>query len=68
MADVLDQYREEVNRLGTTDDVKNYAQLRLSSVVASSNALEACLRIAANTDVAVDELDEDLDAIEEEDY
>ncbi|GJJ69736.1 hypothetical protein EMPS_02084 [Entomortierella parvispora] len=66
VADILDQYREEVNRLGTTDDVKNYAQLSLSSVVASSNALEACLRIAANTDVAVEELNEELDAVDDD--
>lgn len=52
VADVLDQYREEVNRLGTSDDVKNYAHLRLSSVIASSNALQACLRNAANTYIA----------------
>lgn len=28
MADVLDQFREEVNCLATSDDIKNYAQLR----------------------------------------
>ncbi|KAG0029827.1 hypothetical protein BGZ82_007711 [Podila clonocystis] len=68
MANVLDQYREEVNRLATSDDIKNYAQLKLSSVVASSNALEACLRIAADPEAAAEELDEEIDDMEDEDY
>ncbi|KAF9312164.1 hypothetical protein BG003_006586 [Podila horticola] len=46
MADVLDQFREEVNCLATSDDIKNYAQLR----------------------PAAEELDEELDAMEDEDY
>ncbi|KAG0339548.1 hypothetical protein BG000_001844 [Podila horticola] len=68
MADVLDQYREEVNRLATSDDIKNYAQLRLSSVITSSNTLEVCLCIVADPEAAAEELDEELDAMEDEDY
>ncbi|KAF9282497.1 hypothetical protein BGZ74_002135 [Mortierella antarctica] len=68
MANVLDQYHEEVNGLVTSDDIKNYAQLKLSSVVASSNALEVCLCITTDPKTAVEELDEELDAMEDEDY
>ncbi|KAG0046281.1 hypothetical protein BGZ83_008539 [Gryganskiella cystojenkinii] len=66
---VLNQYREEVNRLATTDDIKNYAQIMLSSVIASSNALEACLSVAADADEAYEafEVDEDEEEDEEED-
>lgn len=67
VGNVLDQYRDEVNRLATTDDIKNFAQLKLSSVVAASNALEACLYIAADPGAAAEEFNEELDAFEDED-
>ncbi|KAF9324523.1 hypothetical protein BG006_000448 [Podila minutissima] len=61
-------FMANVNGLATSDDITNYAQLKLSSVVASSNALEVCLCITTDPKAAVEELDEELDAMEDEDY
>ncbi|KAF9932705.1 hypothetical protein FBU30_007548 [Linnemannia zychae] len=67
-ADLLDDYRTEIIRAGAQKEVQTYAAASLGFVVGSSNALEACLRIAANPVAAVDELNEELDALEDEDY
>ncbi|KAF9144483.1 hypothetical protein BGX30_012556 [Mortierella sp. GBA39] len=74
-ADVLDQYRMEILRnSGDSDDVKMYAVADLGAVVAFSNGLEACLRIAADPATAAeeanekDDMDEDEDEDMDEDY
>ncbi|KAF9542224.1 hypothetical protein EC957_002235 [Mortierella hygrophila] len=71
-ADVLDQYRMEILRnSGDSDAVKMYAVADLGAVVAFSNGLEACLRIAADPAAAAEEVNEEEDMDEEdmdEDY
>lgn len=61
-ADILDQYRIELIRATTDDEIKGYAVASLGTVVGVSNALEACLRIAADPVAAIDELNEELEA------
>ncbi|KAF9354729.1 hypothetical protein BGX26_007446 [Mortierella sp. AD094] len=61
-ADLLDQYRSELLRVATTDDIKTYAQAALGASVGISNALESCLRIAADPIDAIDELNDELEA------
>ncbi|KAF9958725.1 hypothetical protein BGZ65_001224 [Modicella reniformis] len=63
-ADVLDQFRIELLRVGNTDEIRNYAQVALGTVVGLSNALEACLRIAADPIGATNELNDELFAQE----
>ncbi|KAF9130967.1 hypothetical protein BGW39_002431 [Mortierella sp. 14UC] len=60
-ADLLSQYRDEYLRVAETDEVKTYAQSYLGAIVGVSNALEACLRVAADPAVAAQELQQDLD-------
>ncbi|KAG0273605.1 hypothetical protein BGZ95_010598 [Linnemannia exigua] len=62
VADLLNQYRDEYIRVAETDDAKIYAQSYLAAIVGISNALEACLRVAADPAVAAQELQEDLSA------
>ncbi|KAF9420794.1 hypothetical protein BGZ94_009038 [Podila epigama] len=59
--DLLNQYREELLR-SDSPDIKNYAEGQLAFVVGVSNALEACLRVAADPVAAIDDLNEELDA------
>ncbi|KAF9910203.1 hypothetical protein EC991_007130 [Linnemannia zychae] len=69
-ADLLNQYRDEYLRVADTDDAKIYAQSYLGAIVGVSNALEACLRVAADPAEAYQELQQDLNAqsrFEEED-
>ncbi|KAF9151412.1 hypothetical protein BG015_006703 [Linnemannia schmuckeri] len=66
-AELLDTYRIEMIRAGAKDDVQNYAVSSLSLVIGSSNALEACLSIAADPAAAIDDLNDELDALEDED-
>ncbi|KAG0284914.1 hypothetical protein BGZ96_010764, partial [Linnemannia gamsii] len=66
-AELLDTYRTEMVRAGAKDAVQSYAATSLSLVIGSSNALEACLRIAANPAAAVEDLNDELDALEDED-
>ncbi|KAK3844294.1 MAG: hypothetical protein J3R72DRAFT_438473 [Linnemannia gamsii] len=66
-ADLLEDYRTEMLRAGAKDNIQNYAAGSLGFVVGSSNALEACLRVAANPASAVEELNDELDALEDED-
>ncbi|KAG0284913.1 hypothetical protein BGZ96_010763 [Linnemannia gamsii] len=61
-ADILDQYRTEMIRVTTSDEIKGYAVASLGTVVGVSNALEACLRVAADPVAAIDELNEELEA------
>lgn len=61
-ADILDQYRIELIRATTDDEIKGYAVASLGTVVGVSNALEACLRVAADPVAAIDELNEKLEA------
>ncbi|OAQ31102.1 hypothetical protein K457DRAFT_124473 [Linnemannia elongata AG-77] len=71
-ADVLDQYRMEIIRnSGDNDAIKMYAVADLGAVVAFSNGLEACMRIAADPAAAAEEAneeDEDEDEDMDEDY
>ncbi|KAF9582307.1 hypothetical protein BGW38_000385 [Lunasporangiospora selenospora] len=60
-ADVLDQFRDQLYRAGEEDNIKSFARFGLGQVIGASNALEACLRIAADPVVAIDELNEELD-------
>ncbi|KAG9327679.1 hypothetical protein KVV02_006383 [Mortierella alpina] len=62
-ADVLDQYRIELLRAtDAAENVKIYAETSLGVVVGISNALEACLRIAADPAGAIDDLNDELEA------
>ncbi|KAF9081299.1 hypothetical protein BGX27_004990 [Mortierella sp. AM989] len=61
-SDVLDQYRSELLRVATTDDIKDYAISALGTSIGVSNALESCLRVAADPIGAVDELNDELEA------
>ncbi|KAG0015152.1 hypothetical protein BGZ81_011827 [Podila clonocystis] len=60
----LEMYREELLHLTTSDEIKQYAAAALTMVIGSSNALEACLRIAedpvaAREDLEADEIDQE---------
>lgn len=66
-AELLDAYRTEMVRAGAKDVVQSYAATSLSLVIGSSNALEACLRIAADPAAAVEDLNDELDELEYED-
>ncbi|KAG0333975.1 hypothetical protein BG004_000611 [Podila humilis] len=70
-ADLLNQFREEllqIEKSGNGDynnnvfEGKKYAEIDLAIAVASSNALEACLRIAADPVAAIDDLNEELES------
>ncbi|KAF9432819.1 hypothetical protein BGZ76_010290 [Entomortierella beljakovae] len=61
-ADVLDQYRSELLRVATTEDIQTYAQAALGAAVGISNSLEACLRVAADPAGAINELNDELEA------
>ncbi|KAF9335942.1 hypothetical protein BGZ91_010258 [Linnemannia elongata] len=61
-ADILDQYRIELIRATTNDEIKGYAVASLGTVVGVSNALEACLRVTADPVAAIDELNEELES------
>lgn len=63
--DLLNQFREELLRAESVD-IKTYAQRDLGVVVGISNALEACLRIAADPIAAIDDLNEELEAAAED--
>ena len=58
--DLLNQFREELLRAESID-IKTYAKRDLSTVVGISNALEACLRVAADPVAAIDDLNEELE-------
>ncbi|KAG0203530.1 hypothetical protein BGX28_004212 [Mortierella sp. GBA30] len=56
-ADLLDQYRRELMLLaGKNKDLKKYAQTNLAIIVSMSNALEACLNVAADPIGAAEDL------------
>ncbi|KAG0287101.1 hypothetical protein BGZ96_008914 [Linnemannia gamsii] len=61
-ADLLNQYRDEYLRVAENDEAKIYAQTYLGAIVGASNALEACLRVAADPAVAAQELQQELNA------
>ncbi|KAF8941292.1 hypothetical protein BGZ58_000033 [Dissophora ornata] len=61
-ADLMEQFRTELLRVGDTEEIRNYAQVALGAVVGISNSLEACLRVAADPIGAIDELNEELEA------
>ncbi|KAG0208672.1 hypothetical protein BGX33_006085 [Mortierella sp. NVP41] len=60
--DLLSQYRDEFMRVAETDKAKIYVQTYLGAIVGVSNALEACLRVAADPVAAVEELQDVLNA------
>ncbi|KAK3843956.1 MAG: hypothetical protein J3R72DRAFT_439470, partial [Linnemannia gamsii] len=62
VADLMNQYRDEYLRVAETDDAKIYAQSYLVAIVGISNALEACLRVAADPAVAAQELEQDFNS------
>ncbi|KAF8975491.1 hypothetical protein BGZ46_009080, partial [Entomortierella lignicola] len=66
-AEILEQYRSELIRVATTDDIQKYSQTTLGAAVGISNALEACLRIAADPAGALDDLNEELEDEDDED-
>ncbi|KAF9330009.1 hypothetical protein BG006_006981 [Podila minutissima] len=62
-ADVLDEYRFELQRVAEeekNEEWKQYAQLGLGVVSGMSNALEACVRVVSTPEEAREELAEDL--------
>ena len=68
-ASILEKYRLEIVRLsGDNKDAMNYAVSELGIIVAVSNALEACLHIAAGPVTAAKEINEheDIDEYKDE--
>ncbi|GJJ68595.1 hypothetical protein EMPS_00941 [Entomortierella parvispora] len=66
-ADLLTEYRSALLRLKPSEDIRNYAEIILGTIVGSSNSLEACLRVAADPAAALEDLNEELDEYEDED-
>jgi hypothetical protein len=66
-AELLHEYGTEMVRAGAKDAVQSYAVGSFSFVIGYSNALEACLRIAADPAAAVEDLNEELDFLDDED-
>ncbi|KAG0084552.1 hypothetical protein BGZ93_006157 [Podila epicladia] len=64
--DLLNQFREELLR-AESSDIKMYARRDISAVVGIANALEACLRVAADPIAAIDDLNEELEAADSDD-
>ncbi|KAF9977787.1 hypothetical protein BGZ73_004854 [Actinomortierella ambigua] len=60
-ADVLDNFREEYIRGADNSDQKLFGGVGLPLVIGSSNALEACLRVADDPTAALEDLNEELD-------
>ncbi|KAG0266443.1 hypothetical protein DFQ27_009745 [Actinomortierella ambigua] len=60
-------FQQEIDRVSQTEAQREYANLSLFSIIASSNALEACLRIAADPVGAVDDLNKEQVAADHED-
>ncbi|KAG0333974.1 hypothetical protein BG004_000610 [Podila humilis] len=68
-ANVLEEFRNELLHIeGEVVDatVTRYVKMELAAVIAVSNSLEACLRVAVDPSVAVEELNEDIDDFEED--
>ncbi|KAG0355607.1 hypothetical protein BC939DRAFT_528248 [Gamsiella multidivaricata] len=63
VANLLEQYRQELIHLADNDNLKAYAQANLGMVVSLSNALEACVRIAADPVVAAEDYAENYAAV-----
>ncbi|KAF8925597.1 hypothetical protein BGZ47_003169 [Haplosporangium gracile] len=64
---LLDQYREEIVQKADSDTLKQFVQADLAVLISISNALEACLHIAADPGVAAYELAEEYEAFAEDD-
>ncbi|KAK3828307.1 MAG: hypothetical protein J3Q66DRAFT_394604 [Benniella sp.] len=65
---LLDQYRQELIHLTSDEDeMKPYAETNLGLVINMSNALEACLRVAADPATAAEEFAEESDFLADED-
>ncbi|KAF9926324.1 hypothetical protein FBU30_004091 [Linnemannia zychae] len=60
--DLISQYRDEYLRVADAEEARIYAQTYLGTIFGISNALEACLRVAADPAIAAQELQQDLDA------
>ncbi|KAG0244466.1 hypothetical protein BGX31_009131 [Mortierella sp. GBA43] len=69
-ANLLDQYRQELLTVADSEEMKDYAQTNLGLVINMSNALEACLRVAADPATAGEEYNEESEflADEEDDW
>ncbi|KAF9284925.1 hypothetical protein BGZ88_009736 [Linnemannia elongata] len=65
-ASLLDQYRQEIMQKADSDTLKQFVQTDLAVLISISNALEACLHVAADPGAAADELAEEYEAIAEE--
>ncbi|GJJ68596.1 hypothetical protein EMPS_00942 [Entomortierella parvispora] len=59
---LLAEYRTELLSLKPSEDIRIYADITLDSITGSSNSLEACLRVAVDPAVALEELNGELDA------
>ncbi|KAK3843955.1 MAG: hypothetical protein J3R72DRAFT_96283 [Linnemannia gamsii] len=66
-ASLLNQFRQEIVEKADSDALKEYAQIDLSILVSISNALEACLQVAADPEAAAEELAEEYEAMSEDD-
>lgn len=66
-ASLLDQYRHEIVQKADSDALKQFVQADLAVLISISNALEACLHVAADPEAAADELAEEYEALAEED-
>ncbi|KAF9926325.1 hypothetical protein FBU30_004092 [Linnemannia zychae] len=63
---LLDQYRQEIIQKADSEDLKQFAQVELAFLVSISNALEACLQVAADPDTAAEEFAEEYDSLLDE--
>ncbi|KAF9136954.1 hypothetical protein BG015_002939 [Linnemannia schmuckeri] len=66
-ASLLDQYRQEIVQKADSDTLKQFVQADLAVLISISNALEACLHVAADPEAAADELAEEYEAFAEDD-
>ncbi|KAF9138361.1 hypothetical protein BGX30_009256 [Mortierella sp. GBA39] len=66
-ASLLDQYRQEIVQKADSDALKQFVQADLAVLISISNALEACLHVAADPEAAADELAEEYEALAEDD-
>jgi hypothetical protein len=68
-ASLLDQYRQELIQKADSASLKQFAQADLAFLISISNALEACLRVAADPEAAADDLAEEYEAMgDDEEY
>ncbi|KAF9977784.1 hypothetical protein BGZ73_004851 [Actinomortierella ambigua] len=65
VGDLLEQYRSQLEPLAITEEEKLFMRVSLPALVGTSNALEACLYIAANPEVVGQDVEKELEEDED---